>query len=390
MDLMRMADLRRLVLKGLLLSLALAAVAGVVAVLVTNRVIFRVMGTGFLTAGAALLLLPCSVMVDRAKWRSAGLLGMAAVVVEFILVLLLIWEAHDLLRGGWSLQVSLWVTVGVVGGASVAAMIFLAAMQRKDTRVAGNVGLALSGLFFLISMIAAWQPTGLWEDEWWATAATVASLGPLVVVALVAFGRGDRHHWRWVGVGASAVAAVLLLVEFWGTSIWKNEEEIISIFVAVALYVAYANLVVRVPLTSGQRWLRIGSLITGAATAVTVEMVIFDLAGEFLTRLAAASAILTACGGMALAVLARLNRRVDFESPARDLAQITIFCPRCRKKQSIALGGAACKACGLRIDVQAEEPTCAKCGYLLYKLTTDVCPECGTPIRILGVRSRQN
>ena len=154
MDLMPMADLRKLVLKGLLWSLALAAVAGVVAVLVTNHVIFRVMGTGFLTAGAALLLLPCSVMVDRAKWRSAGLLGMAAVVVEFIIVLLLIWDVHKLLGGGWSLQESLWVTAGVVGGASVAAMIFLVAMQKKDARVAGIVGLGLTGVCVVISMIA--------------------------------------------------------------------------------------------------------------------------------------------------------------------------------------------------------------------------------------------
>jgi hypothetical protein len=59
---------------------------------------------------------------------------------------------------------------------------------------------------------------------------------------------------------------------------------------------------------------------------------------------------------------------------------ITLFCPRCRKKQSLELGGASCTSCGLRIEVRAEEPRCAKCDYLLYKLTSDVCPECGAPI----------
>ena len=52
MDLIPMAELRKLTLKALLGSLAFAAVAGVVAVLVANDIVFRVMGTGFLTAGA--------------------------------------------------------------------------------------------------------------------------------------------------------------------------------------------------------------------------------------------------------------------------------------------------------------------------------------------------
>ncbi len=51
-----------------------------------------------------------------------------------------------------------------------------------------------------------------------------------------------------------------------------------------------------------------------------------------------------------------------------------------RRKQTIELGGSACKACGLRIEVRAEEPRCRQCGYLLYRLTSDTCPECGTPI----------
>ncbi|MHC4141142.1 MAG: hypothetical protein ACYSUF_04405 [Planctomycetota bacterium] len=99
-------------------------------------------------------------------------------------------------------------------------------------------------------------------------------------------------------------------------------------------------------------------------------------------RLTTASAILTSCGALALAVLARLNRRVDFESLTRAFADITVVCPRCRKKQSIGLGGAACKFCSLRIEVQVEEPVCRECGYLLYQLTSDVCPECGTAIQM--------
>ncbi len=380
-----MAEARKLILKVLLWSLALAAVAGVLAVLLASDVIWRVMGTGFLTAAAALLMMPLSLMVDRQKSQPAGLFGLAAVVVEFILILMMIWEVNTLVGGGWELFRSLWMTVNVAAGSSVAAMIFLLARNRREARVAATVGLALTAAFFLAAMIASWLPGRQWDDEWWATSATIATMGVLVVAALVGVGSGDRRHWRWIGVAASAVAAVMLLAEFWNSTPWDGE--IITLFVAAGIYVAYANVIMRVPLTPGQRWLRVGALVTGAATAIFSELIFFDLAGGssgfsdgIVLRLDAAAAILTACGTLALAVLSLLNRRVNFESLSRELLRITIFCPRCRRKQSIELGGAACKACGLRINVRAEEPCCSRCGYLLYKLASDVCPECGTPI----------
>jgi hypothetical protein len=92
-------DLQKLILRILLGSLALAAAAGVLAVLFANDVVLRVMGTGFVTAGAALVMLPLSKWVDRKEKRPAGLFGLAAVVIEFILVLMLIWEVHDVLPG---------------------------------------------------------------------------------------------------------------------------------------------------------------------------------------------------------------------------------------------------------------------------------------------------
>ena len=34
----------------------------------------------------------------------------------------------------------------------------------------------------------------------------------------------------------------------------------------------------------------------------------------------------------------------------------------------------------MKIEVKAEQPVCAQCGYLLYGGTADRCPECGTPV----------
>jgi hypothetical protein len=238
-------------------------------------------------------------------------------------------------------------------------------------------GLGVTAAFFVVALIASWAPRQ-WVEQWWATAWTIAIFGALLAAALVGVGTGDRRHWRWLGVAASAVAAYLLMIETWTR---KGDWETFSLFVAASLYVAYANLILRVPLKPRQRWLLTGTLIAGGATAVLSELIVFGLDDEITTRSTAAVAILASCGTMALAVLARLNRRVDYEPLPREMLHITLVCPNCRKKQSLELGGAACKSCGLRIEVRIEEPRCTECNYLLYMLTSDQCPECGAPIR---------
>jgi transcription elongation factor Elf1 len=368
--------LRKLILKVLLGSLALAAVAGVLAVLFANDVVLRVMATGFLTAGAALVMLPLSRWVDRKEKRPAGLFGLVAVVIEFILVLMLIWEMYSVLPGQRDWE-QLWMTVGAVAAASVGGMLFLVAAQRPDARVAGVTGLGVTLAFFVAAVVGSWGPRQL-VLELWSTAWTIAVFGALLAAALVGAGTGDKRHWRWFGVAASAVAAYLLIVETWTRT---GDWETFSLFAAASLYVAYANLIMRVPLKPRQRWLLVASLVAGAATAVLSELIVFGLDDDIVTRSTAAVAILASCGTMAMGVLARLNRRVDYEPLSREMLHITLVCPNCRKKQSVELGGAACKSCGLRIEVRIEEPRCTECDYLLYMLTSDQCPECGAPIR---------
>ena len=100
-----------------------------------------------------------------------------------------------------------------------------------------------------------------------------------------------------------------------------------------------------------------------------------------LSRCVGAAGILAGCGTLALVVLARLNRRVDYDPVSLDALEMVVFCPRCAKKQSIQIGQAECTQCALRIHVRVEEPRCPQCEYLLYRLTSDRCPECGALIK---------
>ncbi len=83
---------------------------------------------------------------------------------------------------------------------------------------------------------------------------------------------------------------------------------------------------------------------------------------------------------MAIALLAIFNRRADVEGSSSEVMQLTIFCPRCRRKQTNPVGRSNCVNCGLRFDLRVEEPRCADCGYLLWGVTAERCPECGKAI----------
>ena len=54
-------------------------------------------------------------------------------------------------------------------------------------------------------------------------------------------------------------------------------------------------------------------------------------------------------------------------------------CPRCRAEQQLPIGLVRCSECGFALLIEIQEPRCA-CGYLLYQLRGETCPECGRKV----------
>ena len=155
----------------------------------------------------------------------------------------------------------------------------------------------------------------------------------------------------------------------------------------MAIVVGLVIFALQCSLKEGQGWLRVGTIVAVIATAVVVDIMAwveptFSTTAEPLLRVAGAMGILSACGLLALTVLARLNRQVDFEPTSSQFVEMDIHCPRCSHKQTIAIGDATCDSCGLRIHTRIEEPRCPGCGYLLYRLASQQCPECGITVGV--------
>ena len=368
----------------MLWSLGVTAVAGAAAALLSaGDVGWRIVATGVITAVAAGLMLPFSILADKPGARREGLLGMALVVLEFIGALALIWRIFQAL-GAWDLEEKIGLTMLFVGITALPAILFLRFASMPSARVAARAGVALSGIVFVLLMLGTWTPGGVWRnDELFASAGSIAALGVLGVASLAGVGTTPHRSWRWVGVLASLVATVMAVV-----AICKHIHSgsaVFAVIVSVAAVVAHANVCLFVPLTPAQRWVRVVTISAAVATAALVDaMVSADEWHFYFTpgqNLAGAAGIIASCGSLALLVLARLNRHLDRVPVLSEVREMTVICPGCRKKQTLPVGDSSCSTCGLTFHIRVEEPRCPNCDYVLFMLQSDRCPECGTAVR---------
>jgi hypothetical protein len=233
------------------------------------------------------------------------------------------------------------------------------------------------------------------EEEILFSTAVFAIFSLIALLCAVVLERRRLMALMWAGVASSWSAAVAWLIVIWCESQfpWSSLEYVAQIggtFTVLACGAALVGLLSlprfdqRPP--SIVRWSTVG---VSAALGLQIFLMIwwFDwieryIDEEILARGMGVLCILTACGSVITPILWKVQamRRAGSVESVPIRVKIGLECPRCHAKQSLMTGPTRCTECGLHITIDVEEPRCV-CGYLLYRLESDRCPECGRAIK---------
>lgn len=213
---------------------------------------------------------------------------------------------------------------------------------------------------------------------------STAAVGAASVLALASAVVVERGRSTPIGVSgliAASVALVLILVLVWANGI---EPEPVARFAwgACVLSVAcpHAGLLLLARLHRGYEFVRVSTLVCIAVlTGLLLWLCVSSDGSDLFMRAVAVSAILTVVGTIAVPILHRISGIRAADAVVTTTLQLAATCPRCAKQQTLPVGRSQC-SCGLRFNIEIEEEHCRKCGYSLYRATSSVCPECGTPI----------
>jgi hypothetical protein len=351
-------------MRVMLWSLGVTAFLGVAAIFASgSETLVRLLGTSVLTAAAAGLLWPLTRLADEPATKVAGLTGLAVVLVDFCLILLLLWGSFASLDSRFQ-ETLAWASFFVIATA-LPAVVFLLFLHHPAGWLAARVGVAASAITFVELMLGTWHLAGRYSfpnERWLEAAGATALFGFLGVCCLV--GTLQQRPWRWAGVIASLVGWLILSVHFFQPTNSPAGEVLFTVVTAAAMVAAYANLYMLPRLAPRQEVFRLATIALGILTGVLVAWLIIDgIVGysvgglsEGVERLAAACGILTACGSVAILILALVHRSHSRKSLVTlTWVEMAITCPSCGEQQKVPLGHSACSKCRLTFFIRVGE-----------------------------------
>lgn len=241
--------------------------------------------------------------------------------------------------------------------------------------------------------------TSLDDQRLWYMGLWLEVYSLIVISTLVGTTSPVRLSWRWLGALAALFGYTLLAIGLFASQ-GPPLPRTFAFCTSAAVIWAYLNVFRRTLLPRGWGWLRWATVamlgVSGALFTYKpgvsenekhtqldkqgVELGI-EKRDQFLDGLKFATAICAGSSSVVIYLLKRMNRKPALHRVVPEgINSIITECPGCHFRQTTPLGESSCGQCGLQFSIGIHEPRCQACGYLLYGLNSDRCPECATVI----------
>lgn len=199
----------------------------------------------------------------------------------------------------------------------------------------------------------------------------------------------------WIGIATNWLSVLLWLFFIWfgedmlaSDGAW-NYLRVVGVVNTVAVWSTYIGLMYWLPIRQGP--LSILRTVTLALASLFAVLLIFiyvadidnfdrewrQLFGKAVWIFCFLSIGLTVVT-VVLTFVMRAKEKNTHDSMSERF-EVEVICPRCDTTNKLKKGLGKCSKCSLRIRIEIEEPRCS-CGYTIYRLEADRCPECGKSI----------
>ena len=381
-------DYRKVTLRVLYSSLGIAALSGILAMILPNagEVIGRLIGTAIATAiGSAMLLISIQRFEVRTTRKFGATLGILVLII-YLSTLIAIWVNLLTPLRGLNLEEKFALTALLFAGCGSLTVLGVLLMEMKRLKLAGYV-LSIIWLIPLLGwLLDIWiitQPTHTSVVE--NVLFPIQTLFPLIVLACI-----QRHiTYMIIAITCALLCCITSQVAMCMTAghLEQNLPLLMVVLISggISAILGIANVVqFRKPKNSilWLEWLTL--FIVSIAVTVLCVSIWYDMQDiqlpEMVLRVAVGTGILssTAIIGLLIGQLVRGSMFTNFDGDG-----IGGICPRCQSTILIPCGKSSCPTCGLRMKLGIESPCCRACGYDITQAPSgDACSECGEPIAI--------
>lgn len=233
-----------------------------------------------------------------------------------------------------------------------------------------------------------------WVEELTATSAMLALCFGVFVASGAVISRKLIASLMYISCILAVVGTVSSFFLIWGDPDYQTEETVDRIMItSFALSIALAHSGIFSIVSTHTRLLYFTKLTTMVCVWIcgTLTIVIFwyedlfwSMGGIFWTILYVVSfSTLASIVGtiiLPIAMVSHANKKDIANESIASRVKILLECPKCAQRQELSSGNVRCANCKASIFIEIEEPRC-QCGYLLYQLQGNNCPECGRMVR---------